>query len=35
MTRYVLDTSVIVKWFSGEGEPDLKAALRLSLSVGA
>ena len=29
MNGCVLDTSVIVKWFSGEDEPDLDAALRL------
>lgn len=29
VTRYVLDTSVVVKWFSDSGEDDLEAALRL------
>ncbi len=29
MTGYVLDTSVIIKWFSTHGEEDLESALRL------
>jgi predicted nucleic acid-binding protein len=29
MTGYVLDTSVIVKWFSSAGEADVASALRL------
>lgn len=29
MTGYVLDTSVIIKWFSTHGEDDLESALRL------
>lgn len=29
MKGYVLDTSVIIKWFSSAGEPDLASALRL------
>jgi predicted nucleic acid-binding protein len=29
VTGYVLDTSVVIKWFSGHGESDLEHALRL------
>jgi predicted nucleic acid-binding protein len=29
MTRYLLDTSVIIKWFSSPDDPDIERALRL------
>lgn len=34
MTRYVLDTSVVIKWFSQTDEPDIEKALNLGVRRG-